>query len=90
MLPLVQIAVMKEIATLEFAVKCLALLDPVRKTKKAIRITRFGKSIAESIAEVLPPSPDPASDWMGAMNSRSEILGGYDSARERPTAPLLT
>lgn len=71
---------MKEIATLEFAVKCLALLDPARKTKKPIRITRFGKSIAE----VFPPSPEPASDWMGAMNSRSEILGGMISPASGP------
>jgi len=80
MLILVQIAVMKEIATLECTVKCLALLDPVRTTKKAIRITRFGKSVAE----VFPPSPDPASDWMGAMNSRSEILGGMISPANGP------
>ena len=47
---------MKEIAIFEFTVKCLVLLDdPVRKTKKPIRITRFGKSIVE----VIPPSPAP-------------------------------
>ena len=45
---------MKEIAIFEFTVKCLVLLDPVRKTKKPIRITRFGKSV-----EVIPPSPAP-------------------------------
>jgi len=46
---------MKEIAIFEFTVKCLVLLDPVRKTKKPIRITRFGKSIVE----LIPPSPAP-------------------------------
>jgi hypothetical protein len=54
------IAVMKEIAIFEFAVKCLALLDPWGrrgKTKKPIRITRFGEPIAE-----IPASPAPASD----------------------------
>ena len=71
---------MKEIAIFEFTVKCLVLLDPVRKTKKPIRITRFGKSIAE----VIPPSPAPASDWMGSMNSRIEILGGIVSPANSP------
>ena len=43
----------------------------VQKTKKPIRVTRFGKPIAE----VIPPSPTPRKDWMGSMKSRIEILG---------------
>jgi prevent-host-death family protein len=62
---------MKEVAISEFKAKCLALLDQVQKTKKAIRVTRFGKPIAE----VIPPSPAPAADWMGSMKDRIEILG---------------
>jgi prevent-host-death family protein len=62
---------MKEIAISEFKAKCLALLDQVQKTKKPIRVTRFGKPIAE----VVPPSPAPASDWIGSMKGRIEILG---------------
>jgi prevent-host-death family protein len=62
---------MKEIAISEFKAKCLALLDQVQKTKKAIRVTRFGKPIAD----VIPPSPTPRKDWMGSMKSRIEILG---------------
>ncbi len=63
---------MQEIAISEFKAKCLALLDQVRKTRKPIRITRFGKTVAE----VFPPSPTAeASDWLGSMADRMEILG---------------
>jgi prevent-host-death family protein len=63
--------VMKEIAISEFKAKCLALLEQVQKTKKPIRVTRFGKPIAE----VVPTSPVSQSDWMGSMKDRIEILG---------------
>jgi prevent-host-death family protein len=62
---------MKEIAISEFKAKCLALLDQVQKTKKSIRITRFGKPIAE----VVPASPAPATEWMGSMKDTIEIVG---------------
>jgi prevent-host-death family protein len=45
---------MKEVAISEFKAKCLALLEQVRQTKKPIRVTRFGKPVAE----IIPPSPD--------------------------------
>jgi len=47
---------MKEIAISEFKAKCLSLLDQVQKTKKPIRVTRFGKPIAE----VIPVAAKPA------------------------------
>jgi prevent-host-death family protein len=62
---------MKEIAISEFKAKCLSLLDQVQKTKKPLRITRFGKPVAE----VVPTSPSSRSDWMGSMKDRIEILG---------------
>lgn len=64
--------VMEEITISEFKAKCLALLEQVRKTKKPIRITKFGKAIAE----VVPPSPAAQSgQWIGSMKGRMEILG---------------
>jgi prevent-host-death family protein len=63
--------VMKEVAISEFKAKCLALLDQVQKTKKPIRVTRFGKPVAE----IVPPSPTPSRDWIGSMMDRMEILG---------------
>jgi prevent-host-death family protein len=65
-------AVMQEVAISEFKAKCLALLEQVRKTKKPIRITRFGKPVAE----VVPPSPaKKKGDWLGSMKGTGEILG---------------
>ena len=63
--------VMKEVAISEFKAKCLSLLEQVQKTKKPIRITRFGKPIAE----VVPASPASKADWMGSMKDQIEILG---------------
>ncbi len=62
---------MKEVAISEFKAKCLALLEQVQKTKIPIRVTRFGRPIAE----VIPPSPAPALDWIGSMKDEIEILG---------------
>jgi prevent-host-death family protein len=62
---------MKEVAISEFKAKCLALLDQVQKTRNPILITRRGKPIAE----VVPPSPASAHDWMGSMKGKSKILG---------------
>src|SRR6478736_6057398 len=44
---------MKEVAICEFKAKCLGMLEQVRKTRKPIRITRFG----EPVAEIVPPTP---------------------------------
>ena len=62
----------EEIAISEFKAKCLALLERVRQTKKPLRITRFGKPVAE----IMPPSPDAGhDDWIGSMKNSMEILG---------------
>ena len=44
---------MKEVAISEFKAKCLGMLEQVRKTRKPIRITRFGKPVAE----IVPSTP---------------------------------
>ncbi|MGA2696350.1 MAG: type II toxin-antitoxin system Phd/YefM family antitoxin [Terriglobales bacterium] len=63
---------MKEIAISEFKAKCLGILEEVRKTRKPIRVTRFGKPVAE----VLPPSPEKSKkSWLGCMAGTAEILG---------------
>jgi prevent-host-death family protein len=63
---------MKEVAISAFKAKCLGLLEQVQKTKKPIRVTRFGKPIAE----VVPVSPDAGKrDWIGSMKGTFEILG---------------
>ena len=63
---------MKTVSISEFKAKCLSLLDQVQKTKTPIRVTRFG----EAVAEVIPPSPEAASDdWIGSMKNTMKILG---------------
>jgi prevent-host-death family protein len=72
---------MEEVSISEFKAKCLAILEQVRKTKKPIRITRFGKPVAE----VVPPSPDKdRGNWLGCMKGRGEILGDIISPATDP------
>lgn len=63
---------MQEVAISEFKAKCLALLEQVRKTRKPILVTRFGKPVAE----VIPPGPAAEeTDWLGSMADSIEIVG---------------
>jgi prevent-host-death family protein len=62
---------MREVTISEFKAKCFALLDHVQKTKLPLRVTRFGKPIAE----IVPPAPQPGTDWFGSMKGTIEILG---------------
>jgi hypothetical protein len=51
------------------------------KMKKPIRITRFGKPVAE----VVPPSPGKErGNWLGSMKGRGEILGDIISPATDP------
>jgi prevent-host-death family protein len=63
---------MQEVAISEFKAKCLALLEQVQKTKKPLRVTRYGKPVAD----IVPPAP-PKNDgsWIGSMRGTMEILG---------------
>lgn len=63
---------MKEIAISVFKAKCLGILEEVRKTRRPIRVTRFG----EPVAEVVPPSPPKHSGRrLGSMAGTGEIVG---------------
>jgi len=63
---------MEEISISEFKAKCLAILKRVRKTRKPIRVTRFGKPIAD----IGPPSPVPEKkNWLGRMKGTAQITG---------------
>jgi prevent-host-death family protein len=63
---------MDEIPISEFKAKCLAVLEQVRRSKKPIRITRFGKPVADVIP---PPAKVRRGGWLGSMKGRMEILG---------------
>jgi prevent-host-death family protein len=63
---------MKEVAISEFKAKCLSMIEEVRKTRQPIRVTRFGRPVAE----VVPPSPQKATGRrLGSMVGTAEILG---------------
>jgi prevent-host-death family protein len=67
---------MEEIGVSKFKAACLAVLERVHKTRKPIRVTRFG----EPIAEVVPPDPKPTRKrWMGGMVGTSRVIGDIAS-----------
>jgi len=73
---------MEEISISEFKAKCLAILERVRKTRKPIRITRFGKPVAEVVA----PSPVRGrSQWLGRMKGTAKIVGDIVSPASDPS-----
>jgi hypothetical protein len=62
----------EEIAVSKFKATCLAALERVRKTRRPLRVTRFGKPLAD----VMPPQAAPrAESWLGAMRGRGRITG---------------
>ena len=63
---------MEEILISKFKATCLDVLERVRKTRKPILVTRFGRPVAE----VVPPSvrKKPA-DWMGSLAGTGRIRG---------------
>jgi prevent-host-death family protein len=68
---------MREVAISEFKAKCLALLEQVQKTKQPLRVTRFGKPVAD----VVPPAPPTGTaNWIGSMKGTMEIVGDIVSS----------
>jgi prevent-host-death family protein len=63
---------MREVTISGFKAKCFSLLNQVQKTKQPLRVTRFGKPIAD----IVPTVPQPSrGDWIGSMKGTMEILG---------------
>ena len=62
---------MREIAISKFKATCLAVLQDVQKTRRPVRVTRFGKPVAE----VAPAKPEPKKSWLGCMRDSMEIVG---------------
>jgi prevent-host-death family protein len=61
-----------EMAVSKFKATCLAALDRVRRTGRPLRVTRFGKPLAD----VVPAEPpERAPSWLGAMQGRGRIAG---------------
>jgi prevent-host-death family protein len=63
---------MEEIAISKFKATCLAVLDQVRRTQKPVRITKFGKPVAE----VVPTRHgERSAGWLGSMKGTGKIVG---------------
>jgi len=63
---------MREVAISEFKAKCLALIEQVQKTKQPIRITRFGRPVAEVVPSTAVMDRQA---WFDSMKDTFEILG---------------
>src|SRR5690349_24586676 len=55
----------------KFKARCLALLEEVQKTGVPLRVTRFGKPVADIVPASVAVSPA----WLGCMRGSGEILG---------------
>lgn len=56
----------------KFKATCLATLERVRRTGRPLRVTRFGKPVAD----IVPPAPERTRrGWLGAMRGTARITG---------------
>ncbi len=62
---------MREIPISKFKATCLAVLEEVRRTGAPVRVTRFGRPVAE----VVPTRPETVSSWLGCAKDSIEISG---------------
>jgi prevent-host-death family protein len=63
---------MEKIPISRFKATCSEILENVRRTKKPVLITRFGKPVAE----VVPPPPaSKPEDWLGSLAGTARIVG---------------
>lgn len=63
---------MDEIAISKFKATCLAVLEKVRKTRRPVLVTKFGKPIAQ----INPPVPEERQKCgIGKLDGTFEIVG---------------
>jgi antitoxin (DNA-binding transcriptional repressor) of toxin-antitoxin stability system len=55
-----------------FKATCLAVLQRVKRTRRAVIVTRFGKPVAKVVP---PPAPAVSAAWLGTMAARTRITG---------------
>jgi prevent-host-death family protein len=72
---------MEEIAASKFKVTCLSVIERVRKTRKPVRVTRYGKPVAEIVPLSVPKRPK---SWLGDMAGTGRILGDIVSPSTDP------
>ena len=62
----------ESIAISKFKATCLAVLERVRRSRRPVRVTRFGKPIAD----IVPPAPPAApKKWIGSLADSATIVG---------------
>jgi len=62
---------MQEIAVSKFKATCLSVIEDVRRTGVPVRITKFGKPVAE----IVPSRARTKKSWLGCMRGTMEICG---------------
>jgi antitoxin (DNA-binding transcriptional repressor) of toxin-antitoxin stability system len=63
---------METIPVSKFKATCLAVLQRVKRTGRPVRVTRFGKAVAD----VVPPrASESRGSWLGCMAGTAEIVG---------------
>ena len=56
----------------KFKATCLATLERVRRTGRPLRVTRFGKPVAD----IVPPAPAATrAGWLGSLRGTARIRG---------------
>jgi prevent-host-death family protein len=56
----------------KFKARCLAVLETVRRTGRPLRVTRFGRPVADIVA---PAPVEVARRVLGAMAGRGRVVG---------------
>jgi antitoxin (DNA-binding transcriptional repressor) of toxin-antitoxin stability system len=71
---------MREIPVSKFKATCLATLAEVERTRTPVRVTRFGKPVAE----IVPPKKKGGKkkSWLGCLEGQTEILGDLIDTRD--------
>jgi len=63
---------MEEIAISKFKATCLSVLEGVRRSRRPILVTRFGKPVAQIVP---PPPPKRKGSPLGCMRGSAKIIG---------------
>jgi prevent-host-death family protein len=63
---------MEEIPVSKFKATCLAVIERVRRTRRPVRITKFGEPVAQLIPAVQEGAPERV---LGAMKGTAVIVG---------------
>ena len=65
-------SVMDTLPISKFKATCLAVLEQVRKTGRPLRVTRFGRPVADIVA---PSGAEASREWLGRLASSASIEG---------------